>query len=504
MILWWIVIPFVGAIFSAFLAKRFVWQVFAILQVIVGAFMAYFYFLRAPLEVTHALHTLSFSVPWWGFPSASGWVTRYHIQLFWGADGTALWLASVSSLIGLILSFWPGWHFNQPRLQIPALLLVQGFALWGFFAYDLITFFVGFEAVLLPMYYLLLTTGREGEEGRRVALEFLLYTFLGSVPMLGGIVYGAAEISHVYGVPFTTNYLDWLKYPLSPMTQQWVYGGFILAFWVKLGLFPLHGWVLSLYRYAPLPVIVLSSALLTKLGGIGWLRMVAVFPQAHFMLAPYVGGMAAVSLMGAGLGAYFQKTLRNWLSYGTISHLSFIAIGIAATSPASISGAAWYMINHAVIAAAHLLLIASILERVESDEIEKIRGLARSMPQLTTLWMIVALASVGLPGLSQFPAEFLIITGTYVSYAVRRIVFLAAIGGVVLSALYTLPILRKVLFGTSSLKPDDLNRGEAIPLWILGSWIVITGFVAAPFLSEIQRTTTPLVQAILYQVLGVR
>lgn len=480
------------------------WRGGALLQLIVAGWLLQEYWLRAPLEVTHGLSTLNFSLPWWGFPTDTGWSSRYAVSLLFGVDGSTLWMGLAMSLVGLILSLWPGWTFSQPRFQLPALLILQGFALWTIFSYDLLVFYVGFEAVLIPMYYLLLMLGPHGEEGRRTAVEFLLYTVLGSLPMLVAILYGASEIGRIYSIPFTTSLYDWLKYPLPPQVQGAIYGAFALAFWVKLGLFPLHGWVLRLYRNIPLAGVVLSSALLTKLGGIGWLRIVPALPHGHFTLAPYVGSFAVISLLGAGLAAYFQKGLRLWLAYGTISHLSMVAIGIAATNPAGASGAAWFMVNHTILSAIHLLVVAALIERTGSEEIASLGGLAASMPQLTALWLLVSLASVGLPGLSQFPAEFLVLTGTYTSYALRRIVFIGALLGVVVSAVYTLPVLRRVLFGPAQKAYADLPKEEVFPLWLLGVWVIGAGFIAAPFLSEIQRTTTPLMQAVLFQVLGVR
>ncbi|MCS7152795.1 MAG: NADH-quinone oxidoreductase subunit M [Bacteroidia bacterium] len=504
MILWWIAAAFLGAGLVLVVPSRWIWRAVSLSSVGIGGWLAYEYVLRAPLEVTYGLTTLHFKLPWWGISTEAGWMSRYQVSLFFATDGAAFLLAAAATLVHLVLSFWPGWNFSQPRLQMAALLLVYGFSLWTIFAYDLIAFYVGFEAVLFPMYYLILTLSPSGEGARRAAMEFLLYTLVGSVPMLAGILYGAAEISRAYGVPFTTNYYDWIKYPLSAPAQLGVYLSFILAFWVKLGLFPLHGWVITLYRQAPLALVVLSSAILTKLGGIAWLRWAAAFPQAHFTLSPYVGGLAVISLIGAGLGAYFQKGLRGWLALGTISHLSMVGVGIAATSPAGGSGAAWMMISHAIIACLHLLLAGAIIERVVTDEIARMGGLARSMPQLTALWVLTALASVGLPGLMQFPAELLILTGSYVSYTLRRGVFIAALLGVLISALYTLPILRKVLFGEEKVSISDLRAEESVPLWILGILVVVLGFFTAPFLSEIQRTVSPLMQAILFQSLGVR
>ncbi len=493
-----------GALLTALWPRRILWRLISLAQAGVALWLIAAYFERAALEVTHELQTLRFTVPWWGFQTPEGWMSRYQVSLFFATDGAALWLAMLTTLVGVVLSFWGGWKLSQPRLQIPALLLVQGFALWSFFSYDLIAFYVGFEAVLLPMYYLILTLSPPGEESRRAALEFLLYTLLGSIPMLVGILYAGQAISQSHGVPFTTNFLAWLQYPLPPEVQSWIYGSFVLAFWVKLGLFPLHGWVLRLYRVAPLALVVLSSALLTKLGGLGWLRFMAAFPQGHFFVAPTLAGFAAVSLLGAALGAFVQKSLRSWLAYGTISHLSLVAIGLTSTTPAGVSGAAWYMINHTAVTAAQLLLVSVILTRAGTDEFSRLGGLARSMPQVAALWVGVALASVGLPGLCQFPGELLVLIGTFKSYTVQKAVFIAALVGVVLSAVYTLPVLRQVLFGPEKQSLPDLERSESLPLWVLSVWIVGAGFVAAPFLSEIQRTTSPLVEAILYQALGVR
>ncbi len=459
---------------------------------------------RAPLEVTYNLATLFLSAPWWGFPTPAGWTSRYQIQLLFGTDGLALWVGLAISLVYLVLSFWPRFPLRQPRYQLLALQTLMGFTLWTLFSYDLLTFYVGFEAVLIPMYYLILTIGPTGEGPRKAALEFLLYTLLGSVPMLGSILYGASEISRLHGVPFSTSLYTWLRYPLPPETQVWIYGGFVLAFWVKLGLFPLHGWVTSLYQHVPLEGVVLSSAILTKLGGVGWIRIMGAFPHGHFTWAPYIGGVAVFSLLGAGLAAYFQKGLRGWLAYGTISHLSLVAVGIGATTPPGVSGAGWFLVSHALIAAAHLLVVAALLERTGTEDLAALGGLAQSMPQLTALWMLVALAAVGLPGLAQFPAELLVLAGSYTSYTLKRIVFIGTLASLLVSAAYTLPVLRRVLFGSARLSATDLTPAESRPLWVLGLGLIGTGFLTGPFLVEIQRTTTPLVQAILFQVLGIR
>lgn len=504
MIVWWIVAAFAGATAVLIFPYRWVWRAVSLGIGGVAIWLSGEYLLRAPLEVTHGLSTLQFRLPWWGILTSEGWTSRYQVELFFAVDGIALLLAGTTSLIHLILSFWGGWRFSQPRGQMSAFLLLHAFTLWTIFSYDLIAFYVGFEAVLLPMYYLILTLSPAGEDTRRAAMEFLLYTLVGSVPMLGGILYGASEISRLYGLPFTTNYYMWLKYPLSEGAQLGVYLSFVLAFWAKLGLFPLHGWVLSLYRQAPMALVVISSALLTKLGGIAWLRWAPAFPQAHFVLGPYLGGLAVISLLGAGLAAYFQKGLRSWLALGTISHLSMVALGIAATSPAGGSGSAWMMISHALIAALHLLLVGAIIERLGTDEIAVMGGLAQRMPQLAALWVLAALASVGLPGLAQFPAELLILTGTYASYTLRQGVFIAALLSILVSAVYTLPVLRQVLFGKEKQVVSDLHPTESAPLWVLGLLIIGLGFAAGPFLSEIQRTVDPLMKAILFQSLGIR
>ncbi|MCS6790691.1 MAG: NADH-quinone oxidoreductase subunit M [Bacteroidia bacterium] len=504
MIVFWILVPFVGALAALLLPRRIVWQIAALLQVSVGLWMVYAYYEKAAMEVTYYLRTLSYHMPWWGYQTGGGWLSRYKIALSFGVDGTALWMGLAASLVGAVLSFWSSWNLRQPRLQLPAFLLVQGFALWTFFSYDLIAFYVGFEAGLLPMYYLILTLGEPSSDTRRTAQEFLLYTILGSLPMLVGILYGASEISRVHSVPFTTHYQEWLQYPLPPDTQLIVYLTFVLAFWVKLGLFPLHGWMLSLYRHVPLAGVVLSSAILTKMGGIGWLRWLPAMPHGHFYAAPYIGVLSVVSLLGAGLAAYFQKHLREWLALSSTSHLSMVALGLAATSAAGHSGAAWFMVSHALLATLQLLLVAFVITHTGTDQIDSLGGLAQSMPQLTALWVLAALASVGVPGLSQFPGELLIFTGAYTSFTLRRAIFIAAVLGIVVSAVYTIPVLRKVLFGTPSHHPADLPRSQVALLWSIGSFVILTGFIAGPFLVEIQRTTTPLVEGILWQVLGIK
>jgi len=479
------------------------WRLIALIQLAVAGWIIFLYQQKAPLEVTYHLFTLSWKVPWWGYLSSEGWVTRYDVSLFFATDGFALLLAFLVTLIGLVLSWWPHWKLPHPTLQVPALLLVQGFALWAIFSYDLISFYIGFEATLIPMVYLIFTLIPDREKARNTGLSFLLYTVAGSIPFLAAILYGAAQISAAHGIPFSTSYITWLKYPLPPETQAWVYLGFVLAFYVKLGLFPVHGWVLSLYRYAPLPLVVLSSAILTKLGAIGWLRWAPAFPMGHLALAPYIGGLAAMSLLFAGLAAYFQANLRSWLAYGTISHLSVIAIGAAAVSGAGFSGAAWYAIGHGAVATAQLLLVGYLIEQTTTDEIDAMGGIAFSHPRLAFFWVLTAMASIGLPGLSQFPAEFLVLVGSYQSPMVQRGVFVAALAGVAIAAIYTLRVLRQVLFGEPKASTArDISLSATLGLTLLSIWVVVSGFWTSPFLKELERTLVPLAQAILYQALG--
>lgn len=510
MVGWWILTPLIGALLVSLLGGlrregllTWGWRLTALIQLAVAGWLALLYQQKAPLEVTYHLFTLSWKMPWWGYLTPQGWVSRYDVSFFLATDGFALLLAFLVTLIGLVLSWWPHWKLTQPALQIPALLLVQGFALWAIFSYDLISFYIGFEATLIPMVYLIFSLVPDREKARSTGLSFLLYTVAGSIPFLAAILYGAAQISVTHGIPFSTSYVTWLKYPLPPETQAWVYLGFCVAFYVKLGLFPGHGWVLSLYRYAPLPLVVLSSALLTKLGAIGWLRWAPAFPVGHLTLAPYIGGIAAMSLLFAGLSAYFQTNLRSWLAYGTISHLSFIAIGIAAASGAGFSGAAWYAIGHAAVAAAQLLVVGYLIEQAGTDDISAMGGIAAGYPRLAFFWVLTAIASIGLPGLSQFPAEFLILVGSYQSLMVQRGVFIAALAGVAIAAIYTLRVLRQVLFGEPKpLSAQDLGPMATIGLTLLSIWVVLSGFWASPFLRELERTLVPFAQAILYQALG--
>jgi NADH-quinone oxidoreductase subunit M len=510
-IVWWIATPLIGALLVGLAGlggseglRKGLWRLVAGLQVVVALWMITLYQEKAPLEVTYQLFTLAWKLPWGGYPTPQGWVQRYDVSLFFATDGVALILAAAVTLVGLILSWWPHWKLSQSHLQIPALLLVQGFALWAIFSYDLISFYIGFEATLIPMLYLIFTLIPDKQAARVTGMSFLLYTLAGSIPFLIGILYGATQMSALHGIPFTTDYVAWLKYPLPPEGQWPVYLGFVLAFYIKLGLFPGHGWVLWLYRHAPLPLVVLSSAILTKLGATGWLRWAPAFPHGHLVIAPYIGGIAAIGILLAGLGAYFQKTLRGWLSYSTISHLGYLAVGIAATGGAGFTGTAWYMIGHVVVAAAHLLIVGGLIERVGTDEIAHLGGLAKSLPRLSFFWVLIAMASIGLPGLSQFSAEFLVLVGSYQSYAVQRGVFLAALAGVAIGAIYTVRVLRMVLFGSPSAEPADFSLRESVGLGLLGIWVILTGVWAAPFLAEMERTLIPLAQAILAQALGVR
>jgi NADH-quinone oxidoreductase subunit M len=333
-----------------------------------------------------------------------------------------------------------------PRFkQFILLLLILEAATAGILlSLDLILFYVFWEAMLVPLYFLIGVWG----EGRRVyaAFKFLIYTVIGSFAMLIAIL-AVAAINVAQGGQLSFDWAQLVQHPASgswqvPLglgtigIQQLLFLGFALAFAIKMPIFPLHTWLPAAYTSSPIPVMVVFAGLVSKLGAYGFIRFnLALFPEAAHQLGGFLAVLATIGILYGAFMALVQPDLKTLVAYASMSHLGFIGLGIFTGNLLGIEGSLVQMINHGVIIAALFLIVGMIERRTGTRDRRELRGLAAPAPVFAALFLIVSLAALGLPGLNGFVGEFLIMLGAWSSFLPLAV---AAGIGVILAAWYVL------------------------------------------------------------------
>lgn len=409
------------------------------------------------------------------------WIPAVGVHYHLGVDGISLPLVVLTTLIVPLL-LWAPWETIRERYRaFAAMVLLLETAMIGvFLALDLILFYVFWEGMLVPMYFLIGVWG--GERSGYAAIKFLLYTMAASVLMLVAIIalyfmsgLGSFDLVSLVGAQ-----------PGS-MVKLWLYGAFVAAFAVKIPLWPLHSWLPDAYSEASTAGTILLAALMSKAGLYGLIRYgQALFPEAAAQLAPYLLGLALVGVVYGASVAVVQRDLKRLIAYSSLSHLGLVAVGVFAASTLGVTGSVLQMVNHGIIIAALFWAVGILADRFGAREIDDFGGLAEGMPRYASLFLVFMLAAVALPGTNGFVGEFLILLGTYLAaYPVFAIIGATV---AVLSAVYMLWMTRKVLHGPFSRSVEavrDLSGREVAtlaPLVLLILWI---GIYPQPLLNRI-------------------
>jgi NADH-quinone oxidoreductase subunit M len=378
------------------------------------------------------------------FEEARRWIPALGISYHLGIDGLSLFLLGLNALLFLIAIIVT--DPATPRLkQFVLLLLILEAATAGILlALDLILFYVFWEAMLVPLYFLIGVWG----EGRRVyaAFKFLIYTVIGSFAMLVAILAVAAlNFAQTSQLSF-----DWTVLVQHPAAGIWhlplglgtigipqlLFLGFALAFAIKMPIFPLHTWLPLAYTSSPIPVVIVFSGLVSKLGAYGFLRFnLSLFPDAAHSLGGPLAVLATIGIVYGAFMALVQTDLKRLVAYASMSHLGFIGLGIFAGNLLGIEGALVQMVNHGVIIAALFLVVGMIERRAGTRDRGELRGLAGTAPVFAALFLVISLAALGLPGLNGFVGEFLIMLGAWAAFIPLAV---AAGIGVILAAWYVL------------------------------------------------------------------
>ena len=429
------------------------------------------------------------------FVEKERWIRAFGADYHLGVDGISLWLIVLTAFL-FPVSILASWRVERdPRLFIGLLLALETTILGVFMAQDLLLFILFWDAMLVPMYFLI---GYWGYENRvYAAVKFFLYTLVGGLLMFAGILVLAFTASGQVGeITFDLQRLQTVT--LSSGTERWLFLAFFAAFAIKVPLFPLHTWLPDAHTEAPTAGSVILAGVLLKMGAYGFLRFSStLFPHASQDFAPWIVGLAIVGILYGAIVSTMQRDLKRLVAYSSVAHLGFVVLGIFAFTLTSLQGASIQMINHGLSTGALFLLVGMLYERRHTRMIDDFGGLASAAPVFSGLFLVVALSSLGLPGLNGFVGEFLILVGAFARNEVWAI--LGALG-IVLAALYLLWAYQRVMHGPITRDENrtmaDLNRREVALLAPVIALIVMLGVFPKPFLDKMEPSLQRVVERV--------
>jgi NADH-quinone oxidoreductase subunit M len=420
------------------------------------------------------------------FVESYDWIKAFGIKYAVGVDGIALVLILMTALLTPIVVL-AGWNESQggrwsTKTFYILILVLQTMSFGVFAATDVFLFYVFFEAMLVPVYFLI--GGYGSGERAAAAVKFLLYSLFGGLLMLASII-GLYVISGEQGGhTFSITALSELE--LSSTTQNLLFLGFFIAFAIKAPLFPFHTWLPDAAKSATPGTSVLLLGVLDKVGTFGMIRYcLTLFPDATKTFTPLIITLSVISIVYGAFLAIGAKDIKRLIAYTSISHFGFITLGIFAMTTQSHSGATLYMFNHGFSTAALFLVAGWMISRRGSSTISDFGGLQRVTPVMAWSFFIAGLSGLALPGLSSFVSEFLVLVGTFTRYPVAAVI---ATFGIVLAALYILIPVQRALHGPTTPGNEnlkDLNLREKIAIAPVMAIIIFLGFYPAPALNVI-------------------
>jgi NADH-quinone oxidoreductase subunit M len=415
---------------------------------------------------------------------------RYHVAV----DGLSLWLVVLTTLLVpvALISSWNSIHFRLREYLISMLALETGM-IGVFIAMDMFLFYLFWEVMLVPMYFLIGVWG--GERRIYAAVKFVIYTVVGSLLMLAAIIavyyiHGQATGNFTFDIATIT--ADTKGYAFLSFTQQrWLFWGFALAFLIKVPLFPFHTWLPDAHTEAPTAGSVILAGVLLKMGTYGLMRFnLPMFPEASRHYATLIASLAVVGIIYGALVAMVQPDVKRLVAYSSVSHLGFVVLGIFSFTDYGMQGALYQMLNHGISTGALFMIVGMIYDRRHTRMIGEFGGLANVMPVYSALFLVVTLSSIALPLLNGFVGEFLVLVGTFTSDVLPRARLFASLAaiGMILSAVYMLWMYQRVIMGEIRNPANeglrDLDRRERLALAPMIVLIFLMGIYPGLFLSR--------------------
>ncbi len=482
-----IFVPLVGGIVTSLLPRGVAWLVALAVGVVDLALVA-----AVGLQFSH--------VGGFQFAEHAPWIPSLGLEYSLGIDGISLFLAILTALLVVIaVAATRGEVPNGQRggLYFGLLLMLAGGIQGVFLTTNIFLFYVFWEVMLVPAYLLIGTFG--GPRRAYAAIKFVIYTAIGSLLMLAGVI-GLGAVATASVGRFTLD-LPTLIHHVPAGAQMWLFLAFFAAFAVKAPLFPFHSWLPDAYTEAPTPVTVMLAGAMSKTGAYGFIRFcLPLFPNAVRDAAPIIETLAVIGILYCAVQALVQPDFKRLLAYSSISHMGVILLGIFALNAQGLDGAVLQMVNHGITTGALFLIAGIIAERTQTRSIRELGGLATRLPMLAVVFCIAALSSLGLPGLNSFAGEFLALLGAF-----RSNIAFGVLGTLVVipAAWYLLRFFQGVMEGPTPTLTDgvgtarprtavarDLNAGDLAVLVPLLALMVLLGFFPGPLPERIEPSVT--------------
>lgn len=423
------------------------------------------------------------------FVEKFSWIEKFNIFYSLGIDGISLWLVPLTAFITVIVVI-AAWEVVEKQVAqyMGAFLILSGLMIGVFCALDGMLFYVFFEATLIPMYIIVGIWG--GPNRVYAAFKFFLYTLLGSLLTLVAIIYLYIQAGHSFDI------LVWHKLPLSMSTQIAIFCAFLMAFAVKVPMWPVHTWLPDAHVEAPTGGSVVLAAIMLKLGAYGFLRFsLPIAPDASHYMAGFMITLSLVAVIYIGLVALVQADMKKLVAYSSIAHMGFVTLGFFMFNDMSVQGAIVQMISHGFISGAMFLCIGVLYDRVHSRQIVDYGGVVNKMPKFAALFVLFSMANCGLPATSGFVGEFMVILG---AVQFNFWIGMLAATALIFGAAYSLWMVKRVVFGKITNEHvahlSDINAREFFMLGVLAIAVIAMGLYPAPFTDAMQVSVTDLLK----------
>jgi NADH-quinone oxidoreductase subunit M len=432
------------------------------------------------------------------------WIPSFHVQYVVGVDGISLMLVVLTTFLTpvVLISSWKSVRGNV-RMYVALMLLLETGLIGVFTALDTLVFYVFWELILIPMYFIIGVWG--GSDRIYASIKFFIYTMAGSLLMLIGIIWLGWYASLVSTNGFTTDLRQ--LYTISnqiPMPLQgWLFAAFAISFLIKVPAFPLHTWLPDAHVQAPTGGSIILAGVLLKMGSYGLIRFnLQMFPLASVEFAGWLSAIGVIGIIYGALVSMVQKDMKKLVAYSSVSHMGFVVLGIFSMTIESLQGSVIQMVNHGLSTGTLFMMVGMIYDRRHTRMIDDFGGLARTLPVFSTFLLIVTLSSIGLPGLNGFIGEFLILAGSFKSAVLPSSLFaVLAATGVVLAAVYMLWMLGRVIFGESRSEDNshvpDLDHREIGLLCATIVFMIWIGVAPNTFLGKTEVTVRRIVSTLL-------
>lgn len=458
------------------------------------------------VEMLLSLHLVAYFVPAvsdFQFAQRLAWLPgRTGIEYIVGVDGMSLILVILTTVLCplVVLSSYSSIE-KHVREFMALFLLLESSMIGALVSLDLVLFYVFWEAMLIPMYFIIGVWG--GKDRIYATTKFFIYTVVGSLLMLVSFAYLYFAHAQLPGNNYTTNLVELYKTAASlpADTQMWLFAATALAFAIKVPLFPFHTWLPDAHVQAPTPGSVILAGVLLKMGTYGLMRFsIPMFPTAAKTAAPVIIILAIIGIIYGALIAWRQTDIKKLVAYSSVSHLGFVVAGLFALNEQGFNGALYQMVNHGISTGALFLLIGVIYERRHTREMSAFGGLAKVMPWYAVFFVVATMGSVALPGTGGFIGEWLILLGLFSAYPLFGVL---AGTGVILGAVYMLWMALKTIWGPVSSpqnqKLKDVSAREGFVLGTLCVFVFVFGFASQPILDHAQATLVNLMRSVRFE-----